>query len=121
MWVTLQMWVFSHFWLTLPDLGRQPNSRFLVQVFLETRLKSEILEPLMDFLAFLVPKLCQTIPNISAISAKYSGISLIKFQKFGHNLGTGNARNRSILHETSYNFYSKRNEEKGKSKQGKTN
>jgi len=34
-------------------LGTNPTSYFLAQVFLEIRLKSESVEPLIDFLAFL--------------------------------------------------------------------
>jgi len=37
-------------------LGANPTSHFLVQVFLETRLSTESLEPLIGFLAYLEPK-----------------------------------------------------------------
>jgi len=40
---------FSSFWPTLPDPGHQTNE----PVFLDTRLSSELLEPLIGFLAYL--------------------------------------------------------------------
>jgi len=46
--------VLGSFWLMLPGLG--PN-HFSLKFSLETRLKSESFEPLIDFLTFLVQNL----------------------------------------------------------------
>jgi len=43
--------------LRLPALGANPTDYFLAQVFLESRLSSEALEPLIGFVAYLEPKL----------------------------------------------------------------
>jgi len=49
--------MFSPFGLTLPGPERQTNEPFLLlKLFLESRLSSESLESLIDFLAFLGPK-----------------------------------------------------------------
>ena len=40
---------------------------FWLEIFLDSRLEYESLEPLVEFLAFLLQKLCQKIPNISGI------------------------------------------------------
>jgi len=50
--------MFSLFWPSLPGPERQPNEPFFGHVFLETRLKSKSLEPLIGFLAYLEPKVC---------------------------------------------------------------
>jgi len=50
----LSQGVFSSFWPILPDPGRQTNDPiFWLKIFLETRLSSESLEPLIGFLAYL--------------------------------------------------------------------
>jgi len=50
--------VLGSFWLKLPGLWPQPLGPSVSLKFsLETRLKSESFEPLIDFLAFLVQKL----------------------------------------------------------------
>ena len=49
---------FATFWPSLPGPGRQPNGPlFWLKFFLESRLSSESLEHLIDFLAYLEPKL----------------------------------------------------------------
>jgi len=46
--------VFSSFWPTSPDPGRQTNETiFWLKVFVETSLSSESLESFIDFLAYL--------------------------------------------------------------------
>jgi len=50
--------MFSPFWPSLPDPGRQPNVPFLVHVIfwkLDYDLWSASSEPLTDFLAYLEP------------------------------------------------------------------
>jgi len=50
-----------------PAPGANPMSQFLVQVFLETRLSAESLEPLIGFLAYLEPKLWPKIQTLVKI------------------------------------------------------
>jgi len=50
--------IFAILWLRLPGPGHQPNrSFFLAQGFLESRLSSKSLEPLIGFLAYMGSKL----------------------------------------------------------------
>ena len=50
--------VLGSFWVMLPGLGPNHYAKvFPLKVSLETRLKSESFEPLIDFLAFLVQRL----------------------------------------------------------------
>jgi len=50
--------VFGPFWLMLPGLVPQPLGQSIsLKFLLETWLKSESFEPLINFLAFLVQKL----------------------------------------------------------------
>jgi len=44
------------------------NEPILWLNFFYSRVEYEFLEPLIEFLAFLVQKICQKIPNISGIS-----------------------------------------------------
>jgi len=50
--------VLRPFWLMLPGLGAQLLGQSIsLKFFLETRLESKSIEPLIDFLVFLVQKL----------------------------------------------------------------
>jgi len=57
LWLTSQWVMVLPFWPSSPGPGRQPNKTFFgSSFFLETRLRSESLEPLIVFLAYLEPK-----------------------------------------------------------------
>ena len=57
------------FWPTLPGPGRQSNGPiFCLNFFVETRLSSESLEPLIGFLAYLDAKLYHKIQKVVKIS-----------------------------------------------------
>jgi len=45
-----------------------PRADNVARSFLDSRLKCESLEPLLEFVAFLVQTLCQKIPNISGFA-----------------------------------------------------
>jgi len=48
-----------HFWLRLPGSGRQSNEQFFwFKIFLEIRHLSEILDPLISFLAYVTQNYC---------------------------------------------------------------
>jgi len=56
-------------WPTLPGLRRQCNEpMFSLMLFWETRLSSKSLEPLIDFLAYLQPKLWITNQKVVRIA-----------------------------------------------------
>jgi len=61
--------VISVFWayFTRPWMPIQ-WANFFAQVFVETRLSSESLEPLIGFLAYLEPKLCHKTQKVVKIS-----------------------------------------------------
>ena len=69
MGVTSQVGVVCFFGHLYPALRANPMSHFFGSSFLETRLWSASLEPLIDFLAYLEPKLRAKNQNLAKISA----------------------------------------------------
>jgi len=62
--------VFAFFGLLYAALDANPMSQFFsLKAFLETRLPSESLEPSIDFLAYLEPKLWLKNKKVAKISA----------------------------------------------------
>jgi len=59
------------------SLGANPTSHSFGSMFLETRLSSESLEPMVGILAYLEPKLCFKKQNLSKNSNPTKG-------NFGH-------------------------------------
>jgi len=53
-------------------------------VFVETRLLSESLEPLIDFLAYLDPKLCYKKQKVVKISTPTKGNQWLNNTQFGY-------------------------------------
>jgi len=52
----------------IDDVIRRTNEPILrLKVLVDLRLQYESLESFTDFLVFLVPKLCQKVPNISGM------------------------------------------------------
>ena len=61
--------VLAFLWPTLPGPGGQSNGpTFWPNLFLETRLSYESLEPLIGFLAYLDPNLCLKNQKVVKIS-----------------------------------------------------
>jgi len=56
--------VFGSFWLMLPGLGATTRPSILLKFSLETRLESKSLEPLINFIAFLVQTLRSEIKKL---------------------------------------------------------
>jgi len=60
---------FATFWPSSPGRGRQDREAFFwIKFVLETRLRSASSEPLIDFLAYLEPKLWHKIQKLVKIS-----------------------------------------------------
>jgi len=60
--------------MTSSSPGSWPNEPILwLKVLLDPRLKYELLEPLIDFLAFLVPKWCQKFQIFQEFAEKFPG------------------------------------------------
>jgi len=95
--------MFLPFWISLPGPGRQATESFFwLKLFLETRLSSESLESLIDFLAYLETEpwhKTEFVTNIKKFHERYNfpfqdkfwpaiALRQIKLQSCSHPLKT---------------------------------